>query len=291
MAKREVPTNTNDWNRGKPAEPLEAQSWPEATVRETSFTRRPETPIQALLETSPFEEPETSIEEIQPIREVIATAIERLPARLRFVINAIHVERLSFAQLAERMSISKTHAFRLERQAEEVLRNILSQNQIIRERLNLETAHKSWWGAAASHLARFAPTGMLDDGELYEGISELLYEMRDNYQADETSYLESVDLIGTCAAEWLNNRGKWNVSDIADLLESKQLDYGHGNIAAFGHLGIAVRLSDKVERMKNLQGSTTPRNETFADTMLDIVGYCTIAMMLEDGSFYMEVNP
>lgn len=293
MAKREVPTNTNDWNKSRPANALEAQSWPEGTLRETTFTRKPETPLQALMEALPWEEAETSIEEVLPIREAVANAIDRLPPRLKYIVECIHIERLSYQQLADRMSISKTHAHRLTREAENMLRASLSANQLIRERLNLETKHKTWWEAAASQLSALSPVGNehASDKEICDDIAALLPEMREAFERNNDHYLEIVDLMGGMAAEWLNNHGKWNASDIADLLESKQQDYGHGNISAFGQLGIAVRLSDKVERMKNLEAKQgKARNESFADTMLDIVGYCVIAFMLDDGSFYMEVN-
>lgn len=158
--------------------------------------------------------------------------------------------------------------------------------------MNLETRYTTWWEAAATHLSTLNPVGAehATDQEICDAISNLLPGMREQLDDNYDTYLETIDLIGSLAAEWLNNHGKWNASDIADKLESKQQDYGHGNITAFGHLGIAVRLSDKVERMKNLQQRTTPRNESFEDTMLDIVGYCTIALMLDDGSFYMEVE-
>jgi hypothetical protein len=292
MAKRETPTNTNDWNKSRPANFLDAQGWPEGTLRETTFTRKPETPLQALMEALPWEEPETSVEELQPLREIVAQAVDRLPARLKYVLECIHMERLSYQQLADRMAISKTHAFRLTREAETILKATLSANQLIREKLNLETKHKTWWEAAASHLSTLNPVGNNStDAEICEAIASLLPEMRDAFERDNGEYLEVVDLIGGMAAEWLNNHGKWSASDIADILESKQQDYGHGNISAFGQLGIAVRLSDKVERMKNLESKQgKARNESFADTMLDIVGYCVIAFMLDDGTFYMEVG-
>lgn len=292
MAKREVPTNTNDWNKSRPANPLDAQSWPEGTLRETTFTRKPETALQALLECAPGEEPEASIEELLPIREAVANAIERLPKRLQYVIEAIHMERLSYQQLGDRMAISKTHAYRLTKEAENLLRQILSTNQLVRERLNLKTKHKTWWEAAATHLTKFNPADIefSNDDAICHNIAGLLVEMRDSFDRDYAEYLEILDLIGGMAAEWLANHGKWNASDIADILESKQQDYGHGNISAFGQLGIAVRLSDKIERMKNLRSQKgKARNESFTDTMVDIVGYCTIAFMLDDGTFYMEV--
>lgn len=299
MAKREVPTNTNDWNKSRPAEPLDAQTWPEATVRETSFTRRPETAIQALLEAAPGETPEVSLEEITPIREAVAAAVERLEPRLRYVIEAIHIERLSYQQLADRMAISKTHAFRLARDAEQQLRHILSANQMIRERLNLETKHATWWEAAASHLTTIAPhAAPTDDSTIVDALpihASAMREMAASSQFERSSeslnfFLEEIEAIGCLAASWLDNHSQWSVSDMADLLESKQQDYGHGNITSFGFLGIAVRLSDKVERMQNLnQKQGKARNESFVDTMKDIVGYAVIALMLDDGTFYMEV--
>ena len=74
--------------------------------------------------------------------------------------------------------------------------------------------------------------------------------------------------------------------DMLDLVISKQWDYGHGNIAKFGLIGIVVRLSDKIERLKNLLSTgASPSNESLDDTKMDIVGYCILALMLIDGTF------
>ncbi|MCY0865420.1 MAG: helix-turn-helix transcriptional regulator [Sulfobacillus sp.] len=42
------------------------------------------------------------------------------------------------------------------------------------------------------------------------------------------------------------------------LMVRKQQDYGPGNINAFGELGLVVRLSDKIERLKHLLFETAP---------------------------------
>lgn len=81
-----------------------------------------------------------------------------------------------------------------------------------------------------------------------------------------------------------------NPGELLRLLASKQRDYGHGNILKFGRLGIVVRLSDKLERLKNLTAKgVSPANESIADTLHDIVGYSVIALMLLDGTFKLEL--
>ena len=78
---------------------------------------------------------------------------------------------------------------------------------------------------------------------------------------------------------------------MVSTLVKKQLDYGHGNINKFGTTGILVRLSDKVQRFKNLSSKKLkPQVESIQDTLLDIVGYCVIGLMYDDGTFQLEVG-
>lgn len=76
------------------------------------------------------------------------------------------------------------------------------------------------------------------------------------------------------------------------LLCRKQHDYGHGNIENFGLVGVAVRLCDKIARAKNLKkrGESIVKNETVIDTYEDIVGYATIAIMLRDSTFSLDLD-
>jgi hypothetical protein len=62
----------------------------------------------------------------------------------------------------------------------------------------------------------------------------------------------------------------------------KQRDYGPGNIADFGELGVLIRSNDKIARLKNLlyENPNEPTNESIDDTWLDIGNYALIAMML-----------
>ena len=82
--------------------------------------------------------------------------------------------------------------------------------------------------------------------------------------------------------------------ELVDLLISKQRDYGHGNILAFGELGVLVRANDKIERLKNLLiKKQEPSNESVEDTWRDLANYAIIALMLrrktQDGKSWFEL--
>ena len=80
-------------------------------------------------------------------------------------------------------------------------------------------------------------------------------------------------------------------TEIHNLLVNKQFNYGPKNIIEFGILGIIVRMYDKVARLVNLITKadnlkdaltiSTIKDESIVDTLFDIVGYCTMALMIE----------
>ena len=60
----------------------------------------------------------------------------------------------------------------------------------------------------------------------------------------------------------------------------KHKDYGKGNILANKELGIAMRISEKVERAKHLLATNQhPENETIDETWIDIAVYAVIGAM------------
>jgi len=68
------------------------------------------------------------------------------------------------------------------------------------------------------------------------------------------------------------------------VMIKKQLDYGNLNIAIWDVLGVAVRLTDKVMRLRELIFSgRPPQNESIRDTAVDIRNYGLILLMLVDG--------
>lgn len=66
----------------------------------------------------------------------------------------------------------------------------------------------------------------------------------------------------------------------------KHKDYGKGNILANKELGIAMRISEKVERLKHLlMSSQDPENESIEETWVDIAVYAVIGVLYRRGHF------
>ena len=77
---------------------------------------------------------------------------------------------------------------------------------------------------------------------------------------------------------------------LVELFISKQRDYGSENIAKFGTAGLLIRIHDKIARLENIMersegdfntavGVNAVPGETIVDTLYDVVGYATIAIM------------
>lgn len=72
---------------------------------------------------------------------------------------------------------------------------------------------------------------------------------------------------------------------LAVVFDNKQKDYGSQNIAKFGEKGVLVRVTDKIERLKNLlweKEGAAPANEALADTWDDIHVYACIGRLCHD---------
>lgn len=92
------------------------------------------------------------------------------------------------------------------------------------------------------------------------------------------------------AARGLNAMGKWDPIGLLDLLVRKQHDYGHDNINAFGQIGLAVRMCDKIARYYNLiRRGAQAKNEPLEDCLVDMVGYGIVSRMHWDGTFNRDL--
>ncbi len=253
-------------------------------------TSHPDNPIEALMRTAPGEEPEVSAIELLPLREAVADCLDKLKPQDRWIIDSLNSERISLQELGDRLGVTKTQAWRLRNKAHDNLKEIMLTNNIIRKKLGMETT----WDQAATHtlmdLAVSAVTPCTSDHNILETERDRLADyMRNN---DYRFAYSSFDIMAAEAINDLRYQGVWDTAEMIKLLCRKQHDYGHGNINKFGMAGIIVRLSDKVERLKNLRsrGLTPEIKESEVDTLLDIVGYCVIGHMWNEGSFQAELG-
>ena len=74
--------------------------------------------------------------------------------------------------------------------------------------------------------------------------------------------------------------------ECVQLFDTKQQDYGSNNISSSGELGIAVRLQDKVSRMRHilinqLKGQANVNHEALEDTYKDAANYALIGLLLQ----------
>ncbi len=84
----------------------------------------------------------------------------------------------------------------------------------------------------------------------------------------------------------LDEAFKLVTDELLAMFLKKHKDYGKGNILAVKELGIAMRLTEKVERLKNLlMTSKTPTNESIEETWTDIAVYAVIAVLYRRGWF------
>ncbi len=74
--------------------------------------------------------------------------------------------------------------------------------------------------------------------------------------------------------------------EMLDIFIKKNKDYGKGNILDTGDLGIAFRVNDKLNRLKNLlSNKQKPQNESMEESWIDIAVYSVIAVMYLRGWF------
>jgi hypothetical protein len=249
------------------------------------------------METAPGGVPEESVEERQPLREAVARCVGHLDDKDRFVLDAIHSERLSYAELADRMAVSKTWAFYLTEQAEQRLRALLLTEPLIRRRLNLMIY---WNGASLAELHYIAEDLPEVDHEVVESLNELkarafqlVREQTDAFAAEPKTVAVLVEMA-RIAMRHLIEIDAWDIGEFHKLLCSKQADYGHNNILDGGMVGLVLRTSDKVARITTIEGRggvAAVAGEPLSDAYADIVGYAAIARMLLNNTFLTELEP
>lgn len=74
--------------------------------------------------------------------------------------------------------------------------------------------------------------------------------------------------------------------ELLQMFLRKHKDYGKGNILSVKELGIALRISEKIERIKHLlMQEGNPVNESVEETWIDIGVYAILAVLFRRGQF------
>lgn len=230
------------------------------------------------------------------VAEAVWEAIEQLDEKERWIIEAVFVWGMPYSQLSNALGhSSKSSSHKAVRRAMTHLGAILENDHRIIRLMNKERnmKHRSWQDASWANLRvidRSAEAGKAMPEMFDRHFNNLGALVRNN--GDHTKIADICWSIGCEASRVLANMGIWDTETMQDTLCKKQHDYGHDNINAFGIIGVAVRISDKIARFKNLKDRTNSvSDETLIDTLMDMVGYAVLARMLEDGSFQLELDP
>lgn len=73
------------------------------------------------------------------------------------------------------------------------------------------------------------------------------------------------------------------LDEVLELVAERGRKYGPGNIREFGELGVLVRLSDKLSRLRHTTENFA--DETSADSWMDVIGYGLIGLAWSRGDW------
>lgn len=225
----------------------------------------------------------------------VRKAIELLDEKSRWAIEAVYIWGHSYSQVADMMGYSsKASAHGVVRKAQQKLKQILEIDHNVIRLLEgkVDMSKDTWADASWRHLRAMDRIATAGNPYMPEMFDTHFRNMGACVKCLDTDKLADICwAAGTEAARGLEATGLWDIENMQDTLVSKQHDYGHDNINAFGIIGVAVRLSDKIARYNNLMDKPNKvAGETIVDTLMDMVGYATIARMLEDGTFQLDLE-
>lgn len=254
----------------------------------TTADHKPINEYEALMITVPHEEPYEERAGLTELQDLVNSILCVLPPRERWIVDAIINENKSLQDIADELGYTKTHIWRLRNQAFETLRKAMTTDATIRKYVRLANT----WDESAKQWIDYLQS---DNPDVQEATVDDLEAYRDAASDIIMSDIKTrnLEMIFVRMAQSviikLKNTNSWDGELMLETLCAKQHDYGHNNINRYGLTGLIIRLSDKVERYKNLLGKEA-RNESTHDTLVDIVGYCVVSLMLIDETFQLHLG-
>jgi ribosomal protein S27AE len=104
-----------------------------------------------------------------------------------------------------------------------------------------------------------------------------------DFPAQETKWEDALETYLGEVENWLETPENIfeAIEAVGAILIEKHHDYGEDNLKAFGELGILVRASDKVARLKNLIDKRAQvSDESMEDTWRDLAGYAIQGLIM-----------
>lgn len=217
----------------------------------------------------------------------VQQAIDTLDPMSRLCVEAVFYEGVSYNTLGKRLGVSKVHAWRLTRKSMAQLQRKLLIDHAINMRFNMFNDWEEAAQAIVDEWGTLTGPGRANHQHLESYRKRLAKCVREQ---KDIPRLDIIDVAHIAIGE-LKAQKQWDAEEMTDLLVRKQRDYGHGNILAFGHVGIAIRMCDKLARLDTLlSNGATPSNESLIDTWMDLVGYAVISEMLFLEVFELELK-
>lgn len=119
------------------------------------------------------------------------------------------------------------------------------------------------------------------------------YELRNEGEVEAIVTSPTVELFETEYPE-LSEEFKRITEEMYEMFAAKHMDYGLNNIALGGDIlnneddkkfsltGLAIRLTDKISRLKNLllNGKNFVKGEGMEDTFIDVANYGIIGLLV-----------
>lgn len=219
--------------------------------------------------------------------DVVANAVDDMPTESRYIIESIFYERIPYSELGPRLGVSKVHAWRLTKKALAQLERILHNNYTINMRYNMFQT----WDDAAEAIVNDMDAFLPSAPTTLKAMSGMQQRLAENVRESREIPIQLITDIGDSACSQMKHDGTWRADVMHELLVGKQRDYGHENILLFGLAGVAVRMCDKIARLKTLTTEGhEPTNESLLDTWRDLVGYSVVGLMLWNNTFKLNLK-
>lgn len=130
-----------------------------------------------------------------------------------------------------------------------------------------------------------------DRARTLRAIDGHLEPFRDHVREGTTPSDTSLEIAYVFVGGLAHHFSELDMQATERFVTKKQIDYGTGNVLAFGHVGLIVRQSDKIARLKNLIAKDSNGTvEPMADAWLDLVGYSLVGLMLLNDTFELPLR-